>query len=490
MRYSVLYVAAAFRRTVAVTWVVTWPFAVFLIIGGCQLTNVKELFPGNQAPRPEAKPAKAPAPLGIRPQQPPPGPAVPPPTKVTAPLPEPVTAAPPPPPEAASIVLTPPPGVQPKVRVGILLPLTGPEAAVGRSLLEAAQLAVFEAAGDDFALLPRDTRGTEEGARDAAKSALEGGAKLLLGPLFSRSVVAVAPLASAAHINLVSFSNDRSVAGAGTFVTGFLPGQQIRRVVSFARARGAERFAALVPDTAYGRRVSDDLRTTAAETGGLLTQVEIYGSAQEDASFAVRRLASYEARRGALQRQRNALQGTEDEVTRQALRRLEGLETIGRVGFDAVLLPEGGAPLKAIAPLLQYYDIDTPKVRLLGIAGWNDPGLGREPSLVGAWLAGPPPAARADFEGRFRAAYGRDPHGLATLAYDATALAAVLAASKGGGDFSTDALTAPNGFAGATGIFRLLPTGLVQRGLAVIEVTPRGMRVISPEPASFENLGN
>jgi ABC-type branched-subunit amino acid transport system substrate-binding protein len=410
---------------------------------------------------------------------------------VTAPPPRLVPAVPPaPPPEAPSVILTPPPGVQPKVRIGLLLPLSGAEAAVGRSLLDAAQLAVFEVAGDDFALLPRDTRGTAEGARAAAISALEDGAKLLLGPLFARAVADVAPLARAARINLVSFSNDRSVAGAGIFVTGFLPAQQIRRVVSYARSRGIERFAALVPDTAYGRRVADGLRGAAAQAGGVLTQVEIYGTAQEDVSFAVRRLASYEARRGALKRQRDALLGAQDEVTRQALRRLEGLETIGRLGFDAVLLPEGGAPLKAIAPLLPFYDIDTPKVRLLGIAGWHEPGLGREPALVGAWLAGPPPAARAAFEARYKAVFGRPPHALATLAYDATALAAVLAGGEGGADFSIDALTAPNGFAGTAGIFRLLPSGLVQRGLAVIEVTPRGMRVISPEPATFEDLAN
>jgi hypothetical protein len=70
-----------------------------------------------------------------------------------------------------------------------------------------------------------------------------------------------------------------------------------------------------------------------------------------------------------------------------------------------------------------------------------------------------------------------------TLAYDATALAALLA--KGGSNFSRAALTNPNGFAGVDGIFRLREDGTVQRGLAIDQVTPEGGRLLDPAPATF-----
>jgi branched-chain amino acid transport system substrate-binding protein len=162
------------------------------------------------------------------------------------------------------------------------------------------------------------------------------------------------------------------------------------------------------------------------------------------------------------------------------------MQTLGHVGFDAVLLPASGAQLKTIAPLLPFYDIDTSTVRLLGMADWHEAGLGREPALAGAWFAGPPPTARAEFESRYRRTYGRPPHRLAVLAYDATALAAVLASAEGGVDFSDSALTAENGFSGMAGIFRLNPDGLVQRGLAVMQVEPDGVSVIDPAPESFD----
>ena len=449
-----------------------------------RVLKVQERETGRQGPpAPLTVPSPSPATAG--------GPLPAPPMQVSAVPPEPLPAAAgaAPPPRAERVILTPPPGVRRTVPVGLLLPLTGPEASVGRAMLDAAQMAVFDVGDGDFVLLPRDTKGTPEGAREAAVSALEGGAKILLGPLFAGSVAAVAPVARAVRVNMIAFSNDRTVAGGSTYLIGLLPGAQIRRVVAYARSRGVLRFAALVPDTSFGQRVVGDLEQAVSAAGGVLTQVEFYRSDRSDVTQAVQRLAAYGARRDALKRRRQSLAGAEDEVSRRALARLGELETLGGVGFDAVVLPASGAALRAIAPLLPFYDIDTRRIRLLGMAGWNEPGLGREPSLVGAWFAAPPPAARAGLEARYRGHYRRALHPLASLAYDATALAAVLAA---GGDaapgFGADALAAANGFAGTAGIFRLGRNGLVERGLAVLEIGPDGVRVVSPAPESFADI--
>ncbi len=121
---------------------------------------------------------------------------------------------------------------------------------------------------------------------------------------------------------------------------------------------------------------------------------------------------------------------------------------------------------------------------------WRTPGLGREPALVGAWFAAPITDTREDFERRYRELYGEPPPSLAVLAYDATALAAVLARAEGGATFDDAALTSANGFAGTGGIFRFQPSGQVQRGLAVLEVEPWGFGIRSPSPETFEEISN
>ena len=77
------------------------------------------------------------------------------------------------------------------IPVAILLPLSGPRGELGKAMLDAAQLAVFEVAGQNFILLPYDTKGTPEGAEEAAARAMGRGAKLVLGPLLADSVAKI-----------------------------------------------------------------------------------------------------------------------------------------------------------------------------------------------------------------------------------------------------------------------------------------------------------
>ncbi len=419
-----------------------------------------------------------------------------PPSEVTAPEPP-----PPPPAEAApptfeeafpqvppAVTLTPPPGVVPVTRVALLLPLSGANAPLGNAMLNAAQMALFDVADESFVLLPRDTRGTPEGARRAVRAALDDGARLVLGPLFATSVAAIAPEARGAAIKVIAFSTDRSVAGDGVYIMGFLPREQVARVVAFARKRGLERFAALVPDTAYGNAVVEALRDALVEHGGALSRIAFFPPEAPDISGIVRRLARYEERHAALVAQREELAARDDEAARRALRRIEGKDTLGEVEFDAVMLPLGGERLREIVPLLPFYDVDPERVRFLGTGQWDDPSLGTEPALVGGWFSAPPPKARRDFVQRYTETYGRAPLRLATLAYDATALAATLLRRETGPGVTDEALTQPSGFLGVDGIFRFRPEGIAQRGLAVLEMRRNRFRVVSPAPESFGRL--
>lgn len=375
-----------------------------------------------------------------------------------------------------------------KKRVAILVPLSGPAGGLGRAMLEAAEMALFDIADENFELLPRDTGGTPDGAQRAAQSVLQEGAQLILGPLTQGEVEAVKPVARQAKVAVVAFSSSAAIADDNTFLLSFLPRQQVRRVVAFTREKGMSRYAALAPQTAYGQLVVDELREAVGAAGGTLDRVEFYDPGAGDLTGVVRRLAGFDARKGALDAQKRQLEAQGDEASRQALSRLAGQETLGGPDFDAIMIPESEGKLKAITPLLAYYDLDPAKVKLLGTGLWDEPDLGREPTLVGGWFAAPPPEARADFEKRFQALYKRRPPRLATLGYDAGALAALLARGAGGADFSPASITNPSGYAGMDGIFRFLPNGLVQRGLAVLEVQKSGAVTVSPAPETFQDL--
>jgi branched-chain amino acid transport system substrate-binding protein len=388
--------------------------------------------------------------------------------------------------QASRLTSTLPQPSQDSVRVGLLLPLSGSNAKLGQAMLNAAQLAVFNFADKRFELLVHDTQGTPQGASHAASSAISDGASMILGPLLAASVRAVGPLAQSANVPVAAFSSDRSVVGDGTFTMGFLPSAEIWRIIVFAKSKGIKRFAALAPNNEYGETVIDAFEAAVSSNGGTVNRVQYYDPSANDFSPAVRQLADYDIRRAALLKQRKDLEDSDNEVSRRALKRLEPLQTIGDLPFDALLLAASGERLLSIAALLPFYDIDPGKIRMLGTGQWDVPGLGAEPALIDGWFAAPSPKARINFMNTYKATYGEESPRLATLAYDATALAAVLGQNKSGPDFSLLAITKPSGFWGRDGIFRFLPSGIVERGLAVMKVDRRNSRVLSKAPETFQ----
>ncbi len=335
-----------------------------------------------------------------------------------------------------------------KATIALLLPLTGANATIGADMLAAAQQALLELGGPQLALVPKDTGGTAEGARAAATEAIADGAKLLVGPLTAPEIDAVRPVALAASVNIIAFSNVATVAGNGVYLIGFLPSQEIDRVVGYALSTGATHIGIIAAENPYGQLSVAALQAAATKYGA---------SVDASVSFAP------------------------DESNLEAS--VQRLTNNGAPSFTAVLLPEGEQQLKDVALQLSAQKIAPPQFRLLGTGLWDGPGLGTESALVGGWYASPPTEARTGFEQRFAQIYGRRPQRLASLAYDAVGVAAVL--DRSGGDFSTNSLTNPSGFAGTNGVFRFLADGTNERGLAVVEVEAAGVSVISPAPQSF-----
>lgn len=372
------------------------------------------------------------------------------------------------------------------VRVAFLVPLSGPAAKLGEAMLNAAQLALFQFADDRFELLPHDTGGTVDGALVAAQLAIGDGAQLIIGPLLSASVQAVGPIARAANVPVIGFSSDRNAAGDGVYVMGFLPSAQTERVLGYAISRGLTRFGLLAPDNAYGTAVLQAMQQVTIRYGVEITRARLYDPNAEDYTQVVREISDFDARKRELDRQIAELKKLDDEISKKTLERLEQLQTAGDLPFDSLLVADGGKRLQQIAALLPFFDVDPAVVQILGTGQWDVPGLGNEPALVGGWYAAPDPGARADFVKEYAATYADQPPRLATLAYDATALAAVLAQGENGPNFSASALASPNGYWGRDGVFRLMPSGITERGLAVLEVTRRSSKVIDPAPESFQ----
>jgi len=335
-------------------------------------------------------------------------------------------------------------------RIGLLLPLSGQQAALGRTLLQAAEMGLFEVGDDSFTLLVEDTA-TAAGADSAARKLLAQGARILLGPVFATDARKIAPIAQGAHVPVLAFTNDQSAAQPGVYIMGVTPQDQVERVVQYAANQGIQRFAILAPTSAYGNIVTASFREAIQKSHAVLAEMSLYDPNSPDYTKVVEQLSI-------------AYQNSP---------------------FDALMLPEGGAKLRQLAPLLPAFQLGPQTVQILGTGLWaNDPALAQETGLTGGWYATTAPDKWRQFAERYQGIYGAVPDQRAGLVYDAITLIVALGKSPMP-DYSEAALTNVSGFTGVTGVFRLNADGTVERQLAVIEVVPGGGVVREQAPATF-----
>ena len=226
------------------------------------------------------------------------------------------------------------------------------------------------------------------------------------------------------------------------------------------------------------------------ENGGIKGEIHLYSPMLDDPLSVMREVAHHRERAAALERKQKPLEGEgeEDVAAKAALKQIESLETLGDMPFDAILIADGGDRLRSIVSLLAFFDVEPADVQLLGTIRWqDDPRVLSDETLAGSWIATFSPASYNLFEARFNEFYGKKPEPLASLAYDATALAVIVQRDLGDRHFEPVDLMEPRGFAGSTGLFRLKRDGLAQHGLAVVEVANGDVQEIDPTPLRFED---
>jgi branched-chain amino acid transport system substrate-binding protein len=330
-------------------------------------------------------------------------------------------------------------------RIALIVPLSGPNSAIGRSIANAATMAVLDTNAKNLRITTYDSAA---GVPAAASRAIADGNRLILGPLMGDDTPVVAAAARAARVPVISFSNDTTVAGRDVYIMGNVPEQSIQRTIGYARAQGARRFAALIPSGEYGERVSGAVLDAVRSGGGTMVAMENYDRSPAAVTAAVRRLNT-------------------------------------RGPFDAVLIADGGRIATQAAPLLKPRGTGP---RILGTELWSgEAALTTTPALRGAWFSAVSDGRYRQFADSYRSRFGTPPYRLATLGYDAVLLTLRITRDwRPGTALPTGKLTDRGGFLGLDGAFRF-DRNVIERAFEVSEVRAGGVTVISPAPGKFED---
>lgn len=347
------------------------------------------------------------------------------------------------------------------IEVALLVPGGSAQATDNRlaqNFENAARLAIADLQGATINLTVYNTAGgNPQQAAIAATRAVDEGAKIIIGPLYGEAANAAGVAIAGRDVNVLAFSNNRAFAGGNVFILGSTFDNTAARLVQYSARQGINRYMVVHGDDLPGRVGRDAITSAVQNNGGEVAGVESYALSQQGIFSATQRIVAN---------------------TRST-------------GAQAVFTTAGAnADLPILATALPDAGLDTDRSRLIGLTRWDTlPQIAALPGLAGGLFAVPDPATSTLFANRYSATYGDAPHPLAGLAYDGIAAIGALAAAGNTEALTKAALTQPQGFRGTAGVFRLLPNGLNQRGLAIATIQNNQVVILEQAPRSFGGPG-
>lgn len=344
------------------------------------------------------------------------------------------------------------------VPVALLVPQSSDGTArIAADLENAARLAAAQL--DDLKIDFRvyDTAGDATVAASVAQQAVDDGAKIIIGPLYAEAANAAGTAVADDGINVLSFSNNTTIAGGNVFVLGKTFDNTARRIVSFAAEQGKKRAMVIHSDGIDGQMGLNAFQGAAADTNLRIVSAQSFELTQESVVNTV-----------------------------PLIRASAEIEDV-----DALFLTSSSAgALPLLAQLLPEAGLDPANVQYVGLTRWDIPPQTLELNgLQGGWFAVPDLTRTQNFSAQFQEQFGNRPHQLASLAFDGIAAIGALAQAGFDDILTREALTQPSGFQGVDGIFRLKDDGTNERGLAIATVQDKQVLIIDPAPRSFAISG-
>ena len=353
------------------------------------------------------------------------------------------------------------PGKGGSVQVALLVPSGSGQSQdelFGSNLENAARLAMADLSGVSIDLRVYKTGGSPAQASALAKQAVAEGAQVILGPFYSEEANAAGVAVASTGVNVLAFSNNATIAGGNVFVLGQTFDVTARRLASYAVRNGKSKVLIV-----HDRNVAGEVGKAAIERGVASAGGSVVG------------VSSYEF--------------SQNGIVQAASGIVSSAKSTGATALFLTADTAGALPL--LSQLLVDNGIDRNTTQFIGLTRWDIPPATLSlPGVQGGWFAMPDPGLTAQFRSRYEGAYGSQPVPVAALAYDGIAAIGALAGRvKGGAPLGKSDLTQSAGFAGVSGIFRLLPNGTNQRGLAIAQIRGNQVVVVDSAPRSFSGAG-
>lgn len=302
-----------------------------------------------------------------------------------------------------------------KIRIGLLVPLTGKNSEIGQSIIKSTRLAINTINNASIEIIPKDTQSNPEVTLGAAKELANSGIKIVIGPVFNESLIYLGELSELTFLALTNKNDNfsKNIINAGINATS-----QLNAIKKFIELNEIKKTIFLTPDVSFKNEIEKAISNSKIK----ILENYIYNTDPTKLTKQIEKITRYEIRKQNLEDEINRLEKSEQSNKELLIERLKKRDTLGSVKFDSVVISDFDESLKSVTTSLLYTDITPKEKYFITLNQWFDESLLKETSSQPLYF----PSANKDnydeFSNEYFEKYNQYPNQLSFLSYDLVGL--------------------------------------------------------------------
>ena len=304
---------------------------------------------------------------------------------------------------------------QSKIKLGLLVPISGEFSEIGKSIIRSTLLAINKIDNSLIEIIPKDTKSDPEITYEKAKELREAGVKIVIGPVFNKNLVKLEELNDMIFLSLTNkiIDNPKNIIS-----TGINAGSQLNTIAKFQKNNEIKKTIFLIPNKSFKNEIKKAIKKSKIKT----FKVHYYDSDPTKLTKQIEKITKYPQRKQNVKDEIKRLEDSEDPNKDKKIKILEKKDTIGKIGFDSLVIADFDESLKSITTSLLYTDVSPKKTYFITLNQWFDVSLLKETSYQPIYYPSVNKENYDEFTNLYFKKFKQYPNQLSFLSYDIVGL--------------------------------------------------------------------
>tara|TARA_B100000242_G_C43014104_1_gene471539 strand:- start:317 stop:1468 length:1152 start_codon:yes stop_codon:yes gene_type:complete len=335
-----------------------------------------------------------------------------------------------------------------KVKIGLVVPLSGEFEEIGLSIVNSIRLALNSIDDEKIEILPRDSKGDPKSTLKVSKQLFEDeNIRVIIGPVFKSSTLYLNGLP---EVTFLSFTNTLGNLHSNVISSGVNAISQLQTIIKFQEEEQLKNTLVLIPDNKFRNEIENALKKSKIK----IKDKFIYNTDPTLLTSQIEKITRYPQRKQNLLDEIKRIENSDDVNKESKIEKLEKKDTLGGINFDSVIIADFDENLKSVATSLLYTDVSSKRIKYIAFNQWFDDTLLKETSLQPMYFPSVNMINYENFKKEYKNIYDRTPNQIAFLSYDLMGLVYYLARSNNF-ELNKNIFLGKSKFKGKIGIFEI-----------------------------------